>query len=90
MSDQKPTVRAKFRCGSLETYAPADIGDPQGPRTYRFQAAYDASTPEDQRYAKYTPSGELRITVDNPAVVFEPGRQYYLDFTPVEDPKETS
>lgn len=43
---------------------------------------YDDSVPEDQRYARYTPSGELRIAVTNPAVVFEPGQSYYLDITP--------
>lgn len=71
-------VRAKFRCTSVETY------QTPGTRSFRFAAEYDADLPEDQRYAKYTPSGDLRITVDNPNVEFEPGRSYYLDFTPVE------
>jgi hypothetical protein len=79
------TVRAKFQCNSVEQFSATGPGT----RTYRFTPQYDPSVPEDQRYAKYTPSGELRITVDNPNVVFELGRQYYLDFTPVEDtPKE--
>jgi hypothetical protein len=77
-------VRAKFRCHSVEQFSTA----PGGPRTYRFGAMYDPAVPEDQRYAKYTPSGELRIQVDNPAVAFEPGKEYYLDFTPVEQPSE--
>lgn len=76
------TVRAKFRCNSVESFSPAGV---DGTRTFRFQAAYDPNTPEDQRYAKYTPSGSLTIQVDNPAVVFEPGKAYYLDFTPAED-----
>lgn len=71
-------VRAKFRCNSVETFQAG------GMRTFRFAAEYDANLPEDQRYARYTPSGELRITVDNPAVSFKPGMSYYLDFTPVE------
>lgn len=71
------TVRAKFRCTSVETFA-------AGTRTFRFSAEYDTSVPEDQRYARYTPSGELRLAVDNPNVSFEPGISYYLDFTPVE------
>ncbi|MGW1801528.1 hypothetical protein ACWCQN_37835 [Streptomyces sp. NPDC001984] len=92
------TVRAKFRCHSVEqsTSAPVEVqrytGSGQGPtgimtwpRTYRFTAMYDTSIPEDQRYAQATPSGSLQIQVDNPAVSFEPGRSYYLDFTPVED-----
>lgn len=73
-----PTTRAKFRCGSVETFG---IG---GSRVYRFSAEYDTSVPEDVRYAKYTPSGSLSITVDNPAVTFEPGRSYYLDITPAD------
>ena len=41
--------------------------------------------PEDQRFSKATPSGSLRMQVDNPAALeqFEPGKAYYLDFTPV-------
>lgn len=72
------SVRAKFRCTSVETFQAGAA------RTFRFAAEYDADLPEDQRYARYTPSGELRITVDNPNVDFEPGKSYYLDFTPVE------
>jgi len=77
----QPTTRAKFRCQSVESFSP----DLSGPRTYRFSAQYDDSVPEDQRYARYTPSGELRIAVDNPAVSFELGQAYYLDFTPVNE-----
>lgn len=92
-------VRAKFRCQSVEqsTGGPveglrytASGTEPSGvltwPRTYRFAAQYDPTVPEDQRYAAATPIGELRIQVDNPNVAFEPGKSYYLDFTPVEEP----
>jgi hypothetical protein len=83
------TVRAKFHCSSVEDFTPKAAGAAAGLRVFRFAAQYDDSIPEDQRYAKYTPSGELRITVDNPNVDFEVGKAYYLDFTPVEDtPKE--
>lgn len=76
-------TRAKFRCYSATrvSYAP---GQEDLPVTYRFQPMYDTSVPEDQRYAKYTPAGSLEITVDNPAVQFELGQEYYLDFTKVE------
>ena len=56
------------------------------PRTYRFSAVTDSSTPENERFAQATPIGELRIQVDNPAVIFEPGSSYYLDFTPADQP----
>lgn len=75
----QPTTRAKFRCQSVETFG---ASPEEGQRTYRFWAVYDDSVPEDQRYARYTPSGELRITVTNPAVSFVPGQSYYLDITP--------
>jgi len=93
------TVRAKFRCNSVEQFSdqPTETtkwdgnknvpsGEFSWSRVFRFSPQYDPTVPEDQRYAKYTPSGELRITVDNPAVAFIPGRDYYLDFTPVEEP----
>lgn len=77
------TVRAKFRCHSENTrrhgpQAEASI------RSYEFMAVFDDGTPENERYAKYTPTGKLEITVDNPAVSFEPGKSYYLDFTPAD------
>ena len=79
------TVRAKLHCYSVE-----DCG-PGRPRSYKFNAASDkAGIPEDQQFTKYTPSANLVISVDNPAVVFEPGKEYFVDFTPVEPiaPKE--
>lgn len=41
---------------------------------------------EDNTYAHFSPSGELRLTVANPNLVgtFKPGRKYYLDFTEAE------
>lgn len=75
-------VRAKFRCGSVSFYGPVDDN---AQRQYTFSAIYDRDTPEDQRFSAATPWGELKINVNNPAVVFEPGQVYYLDLTPVED-----
>lgn len=74
------TTRAKFRCNTVKRWS----NNADGQRVYEFTAVYDDGTPENQRYAKYTPSGRLEITVDNPAVEFELGKDYYLDFTPVE------
>ncbi|NUP19885.1 MAG: hypothetical protein HOZ81_28155 [Streptomyces sp.] len=77
-------VRAKFRC-TTETHKKWGPSDEQVTRSYEFMAQYDPDVPEDQRYAKYTPTGTLTIQVDNPAVSFEPGKAYYLDFTPAGD-----
>jgi hypothetical protein len=73
--------RAKFRCVSMKVGS----ADGSGPKGYEFQAMYDTSTPENKRYAKYTPYGKLEITVDNEAVNFVPGKNYYLDFIEAED-----
>lgn len=73
-------TRAKFRCVSVEIFGTA----PDAQRNFRFSAVYDESVPEDQRYARYAPVGNLQITVTNPNVSFDLGKSYYLDFTPVE------
>lgn len=77
-------VRAKFRC-QFETNKRWGQQDDQVTRSYEFSAVYDADLPEDQRFAKATPVGTLTMQVDNPAVTFEIGKQYYLDITPVDE-----
>lgn len=89
------TTRAKFMCSSVEMHSAQPYETttyPDGttanavkrmtwPRNYKFTAVYDPTVPEDQRYALATPSGQVTIRIDNPAVSFEPGKYYYLDFT---------
>lgn len=71
-------VRAKFRLSEVHHYA-------YGHKKYIFRPEYDTTIPEDQRFAKASPSGEFTITVDNPAVdeQFIVGNYYYFDVTPV-------
>ena len=40
---------------------------------------------EDNTYAKFSPSVDLKITIANPALLgkFEVGETFYVDFTPV-------
>lgn len=49
-----------------------------------FDATYSAS-PEDNTYASATPSAQLKMTINNPAVrgTIKPGQQYFVDFTPI-------
>ena len=75
-------TRAKFRCNA-ETHRKWAV-DSEATRSYEFSAQYDPSLPEDQRFAKATPTGSLTIGVDNPAVAFVPGKAYYIDFTEVD------
>lgn len=43
---------------------------------------------EDNTYARYTPCGELTLTISNPDLrgVFKPGQRFYLDFKEVAEP----
>lgn len=81
------SVRAKFTLTNLveTTY------DPNRPSTKKvvFHATYDPSIPEDQSFSKATPWGQIEMQVDNPAALEQlvPGRQYYVDFTPVPPPE---
>jgi len=90
-------VRAKFQCQSVELlqmeptpvkkYVDGvliDSDETTWPRVYKFAPQYDQSVPEDQRYAKASPTGQLTLRVDNPAVAWRPGEYYYLDFVPVD------
>ena len=78
MSESSPavlTVRAKFRCASVEKPVEGDW------ITYRFEAAIEGD--ENKSWAKYTPSGQLVITINQPtAQIFERDEFYFLDFTP--------
>lgn len=72
------TVRGKFKCESkAEVYWNANA------RVIRFTAVCNDGTPENQRFHRYTPSGSLEMTVDNPAAseFFVLGEAYYLDFS---------
>lgn len=69
-------VRAKFRCTCIEDYGTS--------KKVKLSAVYDpAGEGENARFTKATPSGEMWMTVDNPAasIQFEPGKTYYLDFS---------
>lgn len=71
-------VRAKFRVSSV-----TDFGFT---KQVKLVAVSDDGIPENQRYHKATPSGTLEMTIDNPPASdqFAPGREFYVDFTPVE------
>ncbi len=73
-------VIAKFRCNSIELFS----NEPGGNRRVKLSPVYpgtDASE-EDKAFWKYTPSGSLEMTIDNPPAseLFEIGTAYYLTF----------
>jgi hypothetical protein len=75
-------VRAKFRVQSIETFSAGS----EGPVRIKFMAVSAEGVEENRRYHKYTPSGEIAITVDNPpaAAFFTVGKYVYVDFSEAE------
>lgn len=69
-------TRGKFKCYSSTTFEGNGTA-----RQYKFLAVCNDGTPENERFHRYTPSGTIEIMVDNPAVVFELGKFYYVDFS---------
>lgn len=47
----------------------------------------DDGSDEDNTYAKFSPSADFRLMVQNPALfgTFKPGQKYYVDLTPAEE-----
>lgn len=76
-------MRAKFKIIKIDRYETCE--------TLHFCAvSKDSAYPpdgsdEDNTYAKFSPCGELKLTVANPALLgkFAEGDKFYLDFTKI-------
>lgn len=68
-------TRAKFRCDAV-TVTQDGITAFLSPVTH--------GSVENEQFYRYTPRGQIEIGVVNAttAALFEPGREYYVDFTP--------
>jgi len=67
------TVRAKFYCDSITQYVTN--------KGITFRAVTKGSE-ENKSFAKYTPSGELRLSIDPSTPAFDAfvvGKEYYID-----------
>lgn len=70
------TVRAKVVCERIEN------------NVVTFRTVYEGDAAkadtENARFTKATPWGTIQLGIDNPAALeqFEPGKEYYVDFTP--------
>lgn len=76
-------VRAKFKCWSVvhgNSPNPDDVY-----AQVQMQAAYGTEG-DNAMWSKYTPSATLTMSITNPSAIeaFEPGKEYYVDFTPVD------
>lgn len=66
-------TRAKFRCDSVKytTWAREIVLVP-----------VTSGSSENEEFFKTTPGGNITLNVKNDEVVFEVGKEYYIDFTP--------
>lgn len=72
-------VRAKFIVESVMRFAGSQC-------QVKLRAVSAEGIPENERFHRYTPSGTIEISIDNPPAsdVFTPGQAFYVDFTAVE------
>lgn len=68
-------VRAKFRCQSVEKFENGSSNVSLSPVT--------SGSDENKSFYKWTPGGEIKLQTINLAAAeqFEPGGEYYVDFT---------
>lgn len=75
-------MRAKVRCNQV-----TDYGMNQQKVLFNPVAKKDAypadGTDEDNTFAKWSPAGEITLTITNPALYgkIKPGQVFYVDFT---------
>lgn len=72
--------RAKFAVVSI-----TDQGKSYA-KIVKLSPRYDTSVEEDRRFQHATPSGEVSLNIDNPAITdtLNVGDLYYIDFTKID------
>lgn len=73
-------VRCKFKCVSVEKVE--GWGEQRFHYNYRFSAVVGGSE-ENKKFFASTPSGEFKFQAVQ-GELFEVGKEYYLDFLPVQ------
>ena len=83
-------MRAKVRVGSVFPYR-SDAGETVSEQVTFHGVAKSGSYPadgsdEDNTFAKFSPSVSMTFTIANPELFgkYEPGKTYYVDFTPAD------
>lgn len=77
-------MRAKLK---IETILQTEYGEDITLKAVCKTGSYpDSGHDEDNSFAKFTPTAELKLSVRNPDLFgkFKPGQTFYLDFTPAE------
>jgi len=65
-------TRAKFKC--------TEVSLTEHGNTVTFNPVVSGSK-ENESFFKWTPYGEIKMGIVNPDIHFEPGHEYYVDFT---------
>lgn len=70
-------IRAKMRCAAIER-----SGESERVTLYPVYSADPNS--ENAQWAKWTPAGDLHLTIDNPSAqgAFIKEQEYFIDITP--------
>lgn len=82
-------IRAKMRCDSVMRSGGHE--DAAGKKLFQETVALSAvsygDNDENKSYSLWTPCASVSMTITNPSAqgVFEPGREYYVDFTPASE-----
>lgn len=69
------TILAKFKVGSTTDFGNDNLEVKMTPVI--------GDSEENKSFSKYTPSGDIRLHITNPAVLgfFEAGKQYFVEFS---------
>ncbi len=76
-------MRAKFKVVSVERYDGCEVLNLSAVCANSYGPNGES---EDNDFARYTPSGSLKMNINNPELLgkFNPEEKYYLDFTKAE------
>ncbi len=81
-------TRAKFRCTEARRTVSTGAWGPAPGIADAVYVVFNACIgPGNEGWSKWTPSGEVRMNITNPALLdaFVVGKDYYLDISLVED-----
>lgn len=79
-----PTMRAKMQVQFVTRHSQSE--QLQMIAVPKSSAYPEDGADEDNTYARWSPQGQLSLTVANPALFgkFNPGDKFYVDFTPAD------
>jgi len=71
-------IRAKMQCMSVEKFVDGE--------SVSLSAVHGGASDANKTWAKFTPSGNLKLHINNPEAMgkFVPGSYYFIDFTPTD------